>query len=161
VHARGCGLVGWISRTGGCGHLRHRLPPASALSRRNRRAHRVRGAATASGFVAHSPGVGVPRVGVAAHPVVELAARGRPRRGLSGATSTPGDSAAPGARPMTTAPVEAASQTLVRGGHVVSADGTSITYLARGSGPVLLAVHGGLGSAVSMLPLAGHLAEHY
>ncbi|MBF6439660.1 alpha/beta hydrolase [Nocardia cyriacigeorgica] len=54
-----------------------------------------------------------------------------------------------------------ASQTLVRGGHVVSADGTLITYLTQGSGPVLLAVHGGLGSAVSMLTLAGHLAEHY
>ncbi|BDT85519.1 alpha/beta hydrolase [Nocardia cyriacigeorgica] len=62
---------------------------------------------------------------------------------------------------MTTAPVDTASQTLVRGGHVVSADGTPITYLARGSGPVLLVVHGGLGSAMSMLPMAGHLAEHY
>ncbi|MFI2231717.1 alpha/beta fold hydrolase [Nocardia testacea] len=62
---------------------------------------------------------------------------------------------------MTTAPVATASQELLRGGRVISADGTPITYLTRGSGPVLLAVHGGLGSAVSMLPLAGHLAEHY
>ncbi|WP_406273020.1 alpha/beta hydrolase [Nocardia sp. NBC_00881] len=62
---------------------------------------------------------------------------------------------------MTTAQMDKASQPLVHGGRVMSADGTPITYLARGSGPVLLAVHGGLGSAVSMLPLAGHLAEHY
>ncbi|WP_280489149.1 alpha/beta fold hydrolase [Nocardia carnea] len=62
---------------------------------------------------------------------------------------------------MTTARVDTATQVLVRGGRVISADGTPVTYLARGSGPVLLAVHGGLGSAVSMLPLAGHLAEHY
>lgn len=55
----------------------------------------------------------------------------------------------------------APAASLVRGGEVISADGTPITYLVRGGGPVLLAVHGGLGSAVSMLPLAGHLAEHY
>ncbi|MBF6456119.1 alpha/beta hydrolase [Nocardia speluncae] len=53
------------------------------------------------------------------------------------------------------------SEVLVRGGRVLSADGTPITYLVQGSGPVLLVVHGGLGSAVSMLSLAGYLAEHY
>ncbi|MBF6216077.1 alpha/beta hydrolase [Nocardia puris] len=62
---------------------------------------------------------------------------------------------------MTTTPADTTAQILVRGGHVVSADGTPITYLVQGAGPVLLAVHGGLGSAVSMLPLSGHLAEHY
>ncbi|WP_431939992.1 alpha/beta fold hydrolase [Nocardia grenadensis] len=62
---------------------------------------------------------------------------------------------------MTTAPVDTALQGLVRGGRVISADGTPITYLVRGAGPVLVAVHGGLGSAVSMLPLAGRLGEHY
>ncbi|MFI9531822.1 hypothetical protein ACIG56_01145 [Nocardia fusca] len=51
---------------------------------------------------------------------------------------------------MTTAPVDTGTPGLVRGGRVISADGTPITYLTRGSGPVLLAVHGGLGSAVSM-----------
>lgn len=55
----------------------------------------------------------------------------------------------------------AESGSLVRGGEVISADGTPITYLIRGAGPVLPAVHGGLGSAVSMLPLAGQLAAHY
>ncbi|MBF6348463.1 MULTISPECIES: hypothetical protein [Nocardia] len=46
---------------------------------------------------------------------------------------------------MTTAPRPGtASQTSVRGGRVLSADGTPITYPVRGSGPVLLAVHGGL-----------------
>ncbi|WP_245669257.1 alpha/beta fold hydrolase [Nocardia speluncae] len=62
---------------------------------------------------------------------------------------------------MTPAPLSTAPQTLVRGGRAISADGTPITYLTRGVGPMLLAVHGGLGSAVSMLALAGHLAEHY
>ncbi|MEV0108195.1 hypothetical protein AB0H42_17915 [Nocardia sp. NPDC050799] len=62
---------------------------------------------------------------------------------------------------MTTASVDTVAQGLVRGGGVVSADGTPITFLVRGAGPVLSAVHGGLGSAVSMLGLAGHLAEHY
>ncbi|WP_327110748.1 alpha/beta hydrolase [Nocardia sp. NBC_01730] len=55
----------------------------------------------------------------------------------------------------------AGSDSLVRGGRVVSDDGTQITYLSRGTGPVILTVHGGLGSAVGMLPLAGHLAESY
>ncbi|WP_254854145.1 alpha/beta fold hydrolase [Nocardia donostiensis] len=54
--------------------------------------------------------------------------------------------------------LETASDSMVRGGRVTSADGTPITYLTRGHGPVILTVHGGLGSAVSMLPLAGHLA---
>ncbi|MGW0006722.1 alpha/beta fold hydrolase [Nocardia grenadensis] len=62
---------------------------------------------------------------------------------------------------MTTAPMDTALQGLVRGGRVISADVTPITYLVRGAGPVLVAVHGGLGSAVSMLPLAGRLGEHY
>jgi pimeloyl-ACP methyl ester carboxylesterase len=57
------------------------------------------------------------------------------------------------------APVPAGSW--VRGGRVSSPDGTAITYLTRGTGPVVLAVHGGLGSAVSMLPLAAHLADKY
>ncbi|WP_280331137.1 alpha/beta hydrolase [Nocardia wallacei] len=56
---------------------------------------------------------------------------------------------------MTTTPH---SDDLVRGGRTISADGTAITWLARGAGPVILAVHGGLGSAVSMLPLADHLS---
>ncbi|WP_280336899.1 alpha/beta fold hydrolase [Nocardia wallacei] len=55
---------------------------------------------------------------------------------------------------MTTTPH---SDDLVRGDRTISADGTAITWLARGAGPVILAVHGGLGSAVSMLPLADHL----
>ncbi|WP_051133638.1 alpha/beta fold hydrolase [Nocardia paucivorans] len=62
---------------------------------------------------------------------------------------------------MTNASVDTVARGLVRGGRVLSADGTPITYLVRGSGPVLVAVHGGLGSAVSMLGLAGHLAEYY
>ncbi|WP_280401274.1 alpha/beta fold hydrolase [Nocardia carnea] len=62
---------------------------------------------------------------------------------------------------MTSASVDTVAQGLVRGGRVLSADGTPITYLTLGAGPVLVAVHGGLGSAVSMLGLAGHLAEHY
>lgn len=62
---------------------------------------------------------------------------------------------------MTNASVDTVARGLVRGGRVLSADGTPITYLVRGSGPVLVAVHGGLGSAVSMLGPAGHLAEHY
>ncbi len=43
----------------------------------------------------------------------------------------------------------------------MSVYGAPITCLAWGSGPMLLAVHGGLGGVVSMLPLAGHPAEHY
>ncbi|MFI9534387.1 alpha/beta fold hydrolase [Nocardia fusca] len=62
---------------------------------------------------------------------------------------------------MNTAAAETVPPGLVRSGRVVSADGTPITYLMRGAGPVLLAVHGGLGSAVSMLPPAVHLAGHY
>ncbi|MGK8507265.1 alpha/beta fold hydrolase [Nocardia asiatica] len=42
-----------------------------------------------------------------------------------------------------------------------SSDGTTITYLARGKGPVVLGVHGGLGSAISLLPLAEHLADDF
>ncbi|MEU2122476.1 hypothetical protein [Nocardia niwae] len=42
------------------------------------------------------------------------------------------------------------TRTLVRGGRTSAADGTTITYLARGEGPVVLGVHGGLGSAISM-----------
>ncbi|MBF6270742.1 alpha/beta hydrolase [Nocardia farcinica] len=52
-------------------------------------------------------------------------------------------------------------RTLVRGGRVKSSDGTTITYLARGKGPVVLGVHGGLGSAISLLPLAEHLADDF
>lgn len=52
-------------------------------------------------------------------------------------------------------------RTLVRGGRASSADGTTITYLARGKGPVVLGVHGGLGSAISLLPLAEHLAADF
>lgn len=50
---------------------------------------------------------------------------------------------------------------LVRGGRVTSTDATAITWLARGTGPVLVAVHGGLGSAVSLLPLADHLGGEF
>ncbi|MGY5280023.1 alpha/beta fold hydrolase [Nocardia gipuzkoensis] len=44
---------------------------------------------------------------------------------------------------------------------MTSADGTTITYLARGAGPVIVGVHGGLGSAISLLPVAGHLADDF
>lgn len=50
---------------------------------------------------------------------------------------------------------------LVRGGRVTSADGTAISYLARGSGPVIVCVHGGLGTALSLLPLSDHLADEF
>lgn len=50
---------------------------------------------------------------------------------------------------------------LVRGGSVNSADGTHISYLARGSGPVIVCLHGGLGTAMSMLPLSTHLAADF
>jgi hypothetical protein len=53
------------------------------------------------------------------------------------------------------------SETLVRGGRVPSADGTTISYLTRGSGPVILVIHGGLGSALSLQPLAGYLADEF
>ncbi|WP_406279303.1 alpha/beta fold hydrolase [Nocardia sp. NBC_00881] len=50
---------------------------------------------------------------------------------------------------------------LLRGGRVRSADGTMISYLTRGSGPVVVCLHGGLGSALSLLPLSAHLADEY
>lgn len=50
---------------------------------------------------------------------------------------------------------------LVRGGRVASADGTQISYLARGSGPVIVCVHGGLGTALSLLPLSNYLADDF
>jgi pimeloyl-ACP methyl ester carboxylesterase len=53
------------------------------------------------------------------------------------------------------------SETLVRGGRVPSADSTTISYLTRGSGPVILVIHGGLGSALSLQPSAGHLADEF
>ena len=49
----------------------------------------------------------------------------------------------------------------VRGGQVTSVDGTAISYLARGSGPVVVCLHGGLGTAVSLLPLSNYLAEDF
>lgn len=49
----------------------------------------------------------------------------------------------------------------LRGGSVRSADGTEITYLVRGEGPVLVAVHGGLGTALSLMPLADHLTDRF
>ncbi|MCV7288164.1 alpha/beta hydrolase [Mycolicibacterium wolinskyi] len=49
----------------------------------------------------------------------------------------------------------------VRGGMVTSADGTEITYLTRGRGPVIVGLHGGLGTALSLMPLAGHLADRF
>ncbi|MBF6302896.1 alpha/beta hydrolase [Nocardia amamiensis] len=42
-----------------------------------------------------------------------------------------------------------------------STDGTIISYLARGSGPRILGIHGGLGSALSLQPLAQHLADDF
>jgi pimeloyl-ACP methyl ester carboxylesterase len=49
----------------------------------------------------------------------------------------------------------------VRGGRVRSADGTHISFLTRGSGPVIVAIHGGLGTALSLMPLAEHLADDF
>lgn len=42
-----------------------------------------------------------------------------------------------------------------------SADGTRISYLARGEGPVIVGIHGGLGTALSLMPLAEHLADDF
>ncbi|MGY1947661.1 alpha/beta fold hydrolase [Nocardia asiatica] len=53
------------------------------------------------------------------------------------------------------------SRALVRGGRVPSADGTTISYLARGGGPRILCIHGGLGSALSLQPLAQYLADDF
>jgi len=50
---------------------------------------------------------------------------------------------------------------LVRGGQAQSADGAHISYLARGRGPVIVGVHGGLGTALSLMPLADHLADKH
>ncbi|WP_051757261.1 alpha/beta fold hydrolase [Nocardia sp. NRRL WC-3656] len=60
--------------------------------------------------------------------------------------------------PLTT---PARHENLVRGGRVHSTDGTMISYLARGSGPVIVCLHGGLGSALSLAPLADHLAGEF
>lgn len=49
----------------------------------------------------------------------------------------------------------------VRGGEVVSADGTRITYLVRGHGPVIVGIHGGLGTALSLMPLAERLSAGF
>jgi len=49
----------------------------------------------------------------------------------------------------------------IRGGRVASVDGTSIGYLARGSGPVVVCLHGGLGTALSLMPLSDHLADEF
>ncbi|MGY1982173.1 alpha/beta fold hydrolase [Nocardia gipuzkoensis] len=73
-------------------------------------------------------------------------------------STTPNPSLVPAATP---APASVSGTALVRGGAVTSADGTTITYLARGAGPVIVGVHGGLGSAISLLPVAGHLADDF
>jgi pimeloyl-ACP methyl ester carboxylesterase len=49
----------------------------------------------------------------------------------------------------------------VRGGAVSSADGAMITYLARGSGPVVVCIHGGLGTALSLMPLSDYLGDEF
>ena len=49
----------------------------------------------------------------------------------------------------------------VRGGQVTSVDGTTIRYLARGRGPVVVCLHGALGTALSLLPLSNYLAEDF
>lgn len=57
--------------------------------------------------------------------------------------------------------LEPTQLSLIRGGHTTSTDGTTITWLSRGTGPRIVAVHGGLGSALSMLPLAEHLHHEF
>jgi pimeloyl-ACP methyl ester carboxylesterase len=49
----------------------------------------------------------------------------------------------------------------VRGGYVRSLDGTRISYVTRGEGPVIVGIHGGLGTALSLMPLTEHLADDY
>jgi pimeloyl-ACP methyl ester carboxylesterase len=49
----------------------------------------------------------------------------------------------------------------IRGAQVRSADGTEISFLVQGSGPVIIGIHGGLGTAVSLLPLAKHLSADF
>ena len=49
----------------------------------------------------------------------------------------------------------------VRGGQVTSVDGTTIRHLARGRGPVVVCLHGALGTALSLLPLSNYLAEDF
>jgi pimeloyl-ACP methyl ester carboxylesterase len=55
----------------------------------------------------------------------------------------------------------AATNPYIRGGRVSSVDGTSISYLAPGSGPVVVCLHGGLGTALSLVPLSDHLADEF
>ncbi|PPJ02549.1 alpha/beta hydrolase [Nocardia cyriacigeorgica] len=92
---------------------------------------------------------------MAAQPLIELPARRRPRRRLP--HSPPAHSGHGRGLPVTATPATG----WIRGGHVDSADGTTISWLARGHGPVIVAVHGGLGSAVSMMPLAAHLDRDF
>jgi pimeloyl-ACP methyl ester carboxylesterase len=54
-----------------------------------------------------------------------------------------------------------AETSFVRGGQVRSADDTRISYLVRGNGPLIVAIHGGLGTALSLMPLAEHLAGDF
>lgn len=46
-------------------------------------------------------------------------------------------------------------------GSVISADGTRISFITAGSGPAVLLIHGGMGSARRWAALWPLLVEHY
>ncbi len=114
-------------------HFRQAITGSGALTETGIPRHR-------HGLSNHPPVAWILRAGVAAHPLVELAAQGRPRRGIPGAPSAAPGRPAPGAYAMTT------SATRPRDRRGTAVDRFRSTAPPRSpTRPGLPTAHGGVG----------------